>query len=442
MRRYGLSVQLEKLEKRVGIINASHPKENVMLKKYCRTLAPVVIFFAVSALAFAEAGKLDPSFGSGGIVTIDFGVVSQSGFASINAAAVQSDGKIVVAGGIPDGNGHGVASFFVARFLSNGTLDATFGHKGISVIAGSGGIYTSVLIQPDGKIVAAGGQVARYKANGDFDDSFGTKGIVTLPEFFSASVVTLDSKGEILVGGNILDANGFVALLLPDGSLDTSFGVGQQGAGTTSILGTSVTQLARLANGDILASGNQNGQLVVALTSGGLPDLTFGLSSQLSVPSSVGGLAVASTGDILVAGTEFLQPTASTPGLLLTGYQSIGIADPSFATNGGTITALPGASSIVASGLGLEPNGEIVIGGSAAVSGQRDFALARYSASGQLDTSFGTHGTVETSFSGSTPTANGLTIQPDGKILAFGGLGTIEGGSTDTKLLIARYLSQ
>jgi uncharacterized delta-60 repeat protein len=416
-----------------------------MLKKSATKLSLLVLsLLGISTFAFAQAGSLDPSFGTGGIVTVDFGIEGQSGKATIDAAAIQSDGKIVVAGGIPDGNGHGVASFFVARFLSNGAIDTTFGTKGIAAIAGSDGTYTSVAIQPDGKIVAAGFQVARYNKNGSFDNSFGINGIVTLPEFFFASVVSLQSNGDILVGGNFFDGLGFVGRLLSNGTVDTSFGLGQSAPGFTNIGLVTITSLEMLPDGDILAAGGPNGTVVAALTSTGSLDLNFGLNAQLFTPSATGGLTLGSNGDILVAGTAFTNPTAAGgTGFVLSGYQSVGIADPSFATNGGVITALPNSTNAAATGSGIEPNGRIVVGGNAGVSGQADFVLARYTTSGQLDTSFGTNGTVETSFGGSTPTANGLVIQPaDGKIVVFGGLTTVEGGSLDTRLLLARYLAQ
>jgi len=410
--------------------------------KHSLTLATILI--SISSLAFAQAGQLDSTFGTGGIVTVNFGVLGDSGRATIGGAAIQFDGKIVVAGGIPDGNGHGLSSFAVARFLSNGSLDPTFGKNGIAAIAGSGGTYTSVVIQPDGKIVAAGGQVARYNTNGALDSSFGKKGVVSLGEFFLATVVALEGNGDILVGGNLIDSNGFVGRLLPNGTVDASFGLGQLTPGITDIGVVTVTGLATLSNGDIVAGGNTGGALVAALTSGGQLDLNFGLNAQMFTPAAAAGLALGSNGDILVAGTAYTDPTATGgTGFVLAGYQTVGIADPSFGKNGGIITALPNSSNATASGSGIEPNGEIVVGGTAGVSGQSDFVLARYTAQGQLDTSFGSNGTVETSFGSSEPTANGLVIQPsDGKIIVFGGLITIVGGNQDTHLLMARYLAQ
>ena len=80
------------------------------------------LLLIVSQQAAAQAGHLDPTFGSGGIVTTDFGDQTQSGnVASANAVTIQSDGKIVVCGGIPGSSGFPVPA--VVRYNSNGSLD-------------------------------------------------------------------------------------------------------------------------------------------------------------------------------------------------------------------------------------------------------------------------------------------------------------------------------
>jgi uncharacterized delta-60 repeat protein len=135
----------------------------------------VTLFVAVQA--FSQAGQLDPSFGKGGIVTLDFGNQINIDIASANAIAVQSDGKIVVCGGIPSSSGFPVAA--LARFDSNGTLDKSFGNAGVVSTPQLGSNLNAINIQEDGKIVAAGPAggaiilVARYDSNGSLDTSFG-----------------------------------------------------------------------------------------------------------------------------------------------------------------------------------------------------------------------------------------------------------------------------
>ena len=155
-------------------------------------------------------GTLDTTFGTGGMVTTDFGGNDHG-----NSVAIQSDGKIVVAGGSGSG---GAGSFALARYhgLSTtgtpGTLDTSFGTLGKVTTGFSGGYGNSVAIQSDGKIVVVGSvvagfgdfTVARYNANGTLDTSFDVDGKVTTdfggPTDNSTSVA-IQSDGKIVVSG-------------------------------------------------------------------------------------------------------------------------------------------------------------------------------------------------------------------------------------------------
>lgn len=132
----------------------------------------------------ARAGQLDPTFGSGGKALIDFANNSDYG----RAVALQADGKIVVVGY------SGVYPSFnsaLARLNSDGSLDTTFGNGG-TVIApfSTTDSLEAVAIQTDGKIVVVGSAaatsgnngtdvlVARYNCNGTLDTTFGSSGSV------------------------------------------------------------------------------------------------------------------------------------------------------------------------------------------------------------------------------------------------------------------------
>src|SRR3954471_1124471 len=138
------------------------------------------IAFVVTGLGAAAAGDLDPTFGSGGLVTTDFGGRGDSAL----GVAVQPDGKIVAAG---SSSAHDVfnVDFALARYNPDGTLDSSFGSGG-TVLSDSGSTIdaaSDVLLQPDGKIVAAGTSerqfgVARYTTVGGLDPTFGSGGIV------------------------------------------------------------------------------------------------------------------------------------------------------------------------------------------------------------------------------------------------------------------------
>ena len=144
-------------------------------------------------------GSLDPSFGSGGIVTtpVDYS-------ARIEALVLQPDGKIV-AGGVTGGFFQG-GRLALARYGTDGTLDSTFGSYGIvKTEVDSSGFSSGLALQPDGMIVLAGGQdsVARYRSNGTPDTAFGTNGVATsgFISFGVVDAVALQEDGRIVTGG-------------------------------------------------------------------------------------------------------------------------------------------------------------------------------------------------------------------------------------------------
>jgi len=129
-------------------------------------------------------GSLDASFGVGGRVLTRFG-----GAGAARALVRQPDGKLVAAG---ISGATGVGDFSLVRYNADGSLDASFGVNG-RVLTDFGGNTDDgaqeLVQQPDGKLVAAGRSnasaaerfdvaLARYLANGSLDASFGIGGVV------------------------------------------------------------------------------------------------------------------------------------------------------------------------------------------------------------------------------------------------------------------------
>jgi uncharacterized delta-60 repeat protein len=412
------------------------------------SLLIVAILLIASQQAAAQAGHLDPTFGSGGIVTTDFGdQTGSSNVASANAVTIQSNGKIVVGGGVPSHTGFPVPA--VARYNTNGSLDTTFGTGGMVAISSlEDAPFTAITLQTNGEIVAVAGgftaYVVRYTSAGVLDSTFGTGGIVTLSQINgpSASGVLVQPDGKILVADRALFR------LLSDGQFDTSFGTG----GTARTAGYPATGLALLPNGKILVASSFAGSgFISQYDANGSLDTTFGIGGQLASPGTAAGLVLLGTGDFLAAGgltNNFLQaPIYRVTGFAVSRYMGVGIADASFGTNGGTETVIPNFPIVTTSGLAVQPSGDIVTLGTANQSGQTAFALARYAATGQLDTTFGTNGTVVTSFGGGfqapSVSANGLAIQSDGKIVAVGGYSVfVPYHGFDTAFKLVRYLGQ
>ena len=132
-----------------------------------------------------------------------------------NAVAVQADGKLVVVGTTYQNNDYTGEDFAVARYNANGTLDKTFGVGGKvqTDFPGLAAVASSLVIQPDGKIVVAGGafplftflgdfKVIRYNPDGSLDSSFGNGGIVTTSfpgQGSYAFALALQADGKILL---------------------------------------------------------------------------------------------------------------------------------------------------------------------------------------------------------------------------------------------------
>jgi uncharacterized delta-60 repeat protein len=177
-------------------------------------------------------GTLDTTFSGDGRATTDFGFPSQA-----LDLIVQPDGKIVLAGGIVTGPGS--AEFALARYNPDGTPDMSFSGDGQQRTSISGAA-TALVLQPDGKIVLVGGffdqfALARYTPDGNLDTTFSLDGlqVTTFPAGrASATDAVLDPDGRILVVG-VVEGDFGAARYHPSGNLDPSF-AGEAGRPPTS----------------------------------------------------------------------------------------------------------------------------------------------------------------------------------------------------------------
>ena len=226
----------------------------------------------------ANPGDLDTSFGSGGKKTVNFG-----GTDAARVVLVQPNGRVVVAGG-----GAATSSFCVVRLrAANGTLDPTFGSGGKRVVDFGGddeSVYGAAL-QPDGKIVLAGDSrlqvaVARLKANGALDTTFDGDGkkLLSWGALGRATAVVVAPNGKILLGGFSGPEGGNiqVARLKANGAPDATFGTA--GIATIDFGGDneSVYGAALQPDGRIVLAGDSRLQPAVArLKANGALDTTF-----------------------------------------------------------------------------------------------------------------------------------------------------------------------
>jgi uncharacterized delta-60 repeat protein len=186
-----------------------------------------------------SAGDLDLSFGAGGIAITSFVALEDYG----SAVAVDGAGRIVVAGTAQVNGSPSVHEFALARYNPDGTLDPSFDGDGrlTTPIGASHDEALGVVVQPDGKVVAAGDSfngtnsdfaVVRYLTDGSLDPTFGSGGKVVTP--FGASSddygygVAIDSQGRVVVGGFTLNGGNYqfaVTRYTPAGTPDPTFGI-------------------------------------------------------------------------------------------------------------------------------------------------------------------------------------------------------------------------
>jgi uncharacterized delta-60 repeat protein len=442
----------------------------------CRKLALLAMLLALSSgLAAAQAGTLDPTFATGGIFTTSF-----TEYSSIdNVMALQSDGKIILAG---SGYLNGTFGGLLLRLNSNGTLDTTFGSGGFVLLSSTeGGEVFGIALLSNGQILVGTdglpNTIIRLNSNGTLDTTFGANGIASttsiqiLPgESPAQSYLALLPSGEILMTGG-----GVMARFTSTGQLDLTFG----SAGIAALATPVPSAITALSNGKILVTSGQPLPAVLQVTpppptlvggtitrynANGSLDTTFGASGIAACTCSATAIAVQSNGKIVVAGTvtTAIETTVNSFGVTsannqtgfgLVRYNANGTIDTTF--NHGLAAVGFGSNFPAGEGLALavQSNGDIVAGGQAGVVVTNDFdymsssyALARFTSTGQLDSTFGQAGTVLTQIgaSNSVSFVSAQAIQSDGKILAAGNTGPFAGEYTGflVNFVVARYLGQ
>jgi uncharacterized delta-60 repeat protein len=430
--------------------------------------ASILALFANVQMAQATDGDLDPTFGFGGKVVTDLGHSTDWA----NAVAIQPDGKIVVVGTTYKQNDYSSEDFAVARYNPDGTLDSTFGRGGKvrTDFPDLAAVPSSVVIQPDGKIVVAGGTfplftfagnftIVRYNSNGRLDRSFGDNGIVTT--VFDAGsyafAVALQSDGKIIAAGTVFvdfiigeqsDTDFALARYNRDGSLDTTFGSG--GLVSTDFLGKEDDAFSVLIqpDGKIVAVGSANDPATfydfaaVRYLSNGTIDGTFGVSG--TVKNDFGdqnfdrarSAVLQPDGKIVAAGFA-ISHGGGVQNFALARYRSDGVLDSSFGRTGMAQITFDSCCQSANQVL-LQADGKLIaVGYPNSESSDSDFTLARLNANGSLDSTFGVGGKVRTSFGDLNGGANGAALQQDGKIVAVGFQATFSNHWSE--FVLARY---
>lgn len=347
-------------------------------------------------IQYNHDGSLDNSFGINGIVTLSLGNYDDKA----RAIAIQSDGKIVVAGYSFDGNKD---NFALVRLNVDGTIDNSFNGNGyvITSIGTTADNINSIAMQSDGSIFAGGFTqsgtnmdfaVAKYTTTGMLDNSFDADGIKITPIGSSTeyiSKILLQPDGKIIAVGSSLQTNDYDFAIVrynSDGTYDNTF--------------------------------NSNGFV-----------LTFILGNFNEYANSA---CLQSDGKILIAGMS----NNSFSDFIVVRYNNDGTVDSNFGGNGIAITDFGTAADYgQAADITLQSDNKIIVGGLRTFGAQLDFALARYDQNGILDVSFDVDGLVNTTFGNGDDQIRATIMQNDGKIIVAGS----SHDGTQNKVALARY---
>jgi uncharacterized delta-60 repeat protein len=355
----------------------------IVVAGYTNTYGSVYFEYNDIAVArYNSDGTLDTTFSEDGKQTTHF----ESGGAVASSLAIQSNGKIVVAG-YTNGSNRYVYDFALARYNTDGSLDTTFSDDGKQSTDFSlrDDYIETVAIQSDGKMVVSGGTftginsdfaLARYNTDGTLDKTFSEDGKQTTDfnpandYYDNAYSMTIQRDGKIILAGYNL--NDFaLARYDPDGSLDTSFSV--DGKQTT--------------------------------------DFGYGYENATSV-------ALQADGKIVVVGGS-LTGDSDIYNFSFARYNADGSIDNTFSEDG-KITDYVHVGNTVYTSTAIQADGKIVVAGSAEDSSSTVFAIARYNTDGTLDTSFSADGKQTTDFDLIGDVAKSLALQNDGKIVVVG----------------------
>jgi uncharacterized delta-60 repeat protein len=351
-------------------------------------------------------GTLDTSFGNGGIAITSF-----SAYAAAGAMVVQPDGKIIAAGLSSDNaDGSGMTSFSLARYNVNGMLDSSFGNGGKVVTSlGPGHAYAaSVALQSDGKIVAAG--------------SYDTG----VPNGVACALVRYNA----------------------DGTVDTGFGVGGSVLAVRSDgVFMACAAVAVQADGKIVTAATSFAySVVLRLNADGSRDLSFGVAGEVLTPCGRSCLAHAvmlqPDGKIVVVVSGYvILPLTYQVTFVVTRYDANGALDQGFGVGGfATSPKLPSAQADATNAV-LQSDGKIVMVGQnySSLQPENTFGVSRFLADGTPDPAFGSGGIVATAIPGSGARGNAVALQPNNKIVVASDIWVTTDPQNNHRLMLTRY---
>jgi uncharacterized delta-60 repeat protein len=368
---------------------------------------------------FNTSGSLDNTFNP-----------SLTGYGAVNAMVFQADGKTIVGGRFRSANGN--FSNGIARFNLDGAFDNSF-VTGLGFQNGQN-FFSSVnalAVQSDGKILV-GGQFGTYNgstqrtlvrlgSNGSVDTSFNLSGDVNLDSFPNVEDILVLPDGKIIIGGisrkiSTSQVRGLLRLN-SDGSIDETFNT--SGVGASNL----VRRVLRQTDGKYIIGGQfttYNGTSrprVARINTDGTLDTLFAPGT--GAASTINDAALQADGKIIIGG--FFTSYNGTAINRIARVNTDGTLDSSFNVGKGTNNTV---NSVV-----IQTDGRLLIGGLFSdFNGNARSRLARLNSNGNLDDS------LLSGLDNASRFVNAMLFQPDGKLLA-GGTFTNYNGATRNSLV-------
>jgi uncharacterized delta-60 repeat protein len=354
-------------------------------------------------IRYNSDGSLDESFGENGIV-----LISVPNFPEyIFNIALLPDGKIITIGY----TGDATFDLLMIRHNSDGSIDTSFGDQGYAETPQNLSIIPFDLeVMPDGSIYVGCSvftevnifldedfAICKYLENGTLDMSFGTEGYQTTnlgSTFDSPHDMTIQEDGKILLTGMTYNSNAetphYVMATVrynPDGNLDNNFGEDGITITDPNDIYTIAIAIAIQDDGKIILCGdivNDDGtdinSAIVRLNTDGSVDNSYGENGITIINYNgydyVSAAEVDSFGRLITVGESYLETTSLG---FICRINEDGQPDFSFSDDGIMTTAVtPDFTSFKA--LALQPDGKIVVAGSASYGSNHNFMVARYNA--------------------------------------------------------------
>ncbi len=435
------------------------------------TAGVLLAALAGAAIAYAD-GALDPGFNGG---TPRVGTNAEGLAWSTQSlripAVVQADGRIVVAG-------QSGSAMTLARFNANGTLDTTYGTAGFATArfagtpTGSPGASaaTALALDPSGDVLAAGfgGSqsmvVARFSPAGVMTASV----VCFAPHLIDYTAYALAERadGTVVVAGQARDRwhgtpykfYGARATVQVSGGTARTNGCGTYATSTATgkPLGSSGVTVDGLAHDGTLLDASLAGRIyhgiavrsdgsyvtaaangtISGFTAAGAPDTAFGTAGTTAIPASaLHAVRVLADGSVLAGGEG--TGTGKARQLLVAKLGPAGAPVAGFGT-AGVARLLAGTGNDVGQALTVQADGRILIAGGAVVTGNVSSpAVARLTAAGAPDTTWGSGGAVITPIGAS---GYATAIVPSALGFAVAGRRADAGlGNAYLDVVVARY---